>query len=179
MQTDDEITLKNLLVIGAIAHNDKLCTNNDSYDLYTPTSFRGLMRFWYGERRQQNIARVRQTVRSALLFVKKTYEEASLLMKNEHALPLMVDGLVIQHVRMRDALKKCTFGLQNLLQTYREDATLSSQITLTIQEVNDFLKMMDCNTTQLRNSMSSAQSRLSLISTPTPSNLDERDDFAE
>ena len=147
MQADVERTLSNLHV-SRYSHNDKLMTNEDAFDIYVPTTLRGLMRTWYGERRTQNVQRVRTTVRSAIDFVKQSLSELN-------AVPLSHDGvtldanrlrmetLALQHHRMVDALRRAHGGLDNLVQTYRDDAALSSQIKLLNEEICDFLDVIE------------------------------------
>ena len=79
MHSDAERALRNLHVISAVSHNDKLQTNADVFDIYTPTSLRSVARTWYGEGRSQNIQRVRQTVRSGIHFASKSLEDAHTL----------------------------------------------------------------------------------------------------
>jgi uncharacterized membrane protein YccC len=143
MQADEERTLHNLCVLAALSHNDKLCTLEEHFTIYSPTSMRGLVRFWYGERRDQNVQRVRATVRAALGFAQKTVEDAEALRAAEAAtLQLRIDALGLQHVRIVDALRAACDGIRNLRQTYREDAALVSQLTLLVQEVDDVLLVL-------------------------------------
>ena len=152
MQADAELTLKNLHVVGALAHNDKLLTNEDTFDIYAPTSVRGLYRYWYHERRAQNMTRIRQTIQRAMQFVERTLEDAHAVASSSSptAIDLRLDTTVTYHVRMSEALGKACGGLRNMLQTYRDDATLSSQIGLTITEITDFLALMAPRTEALR-----------------------------
>ena len=154
MQSDEERTLNNLHVIGALSHNDKLCTADDGFDIYAPTSLRGLWRMWYGERRGQNVQRVRQTVRAGIAFAQRSLEEVHALGERHaaahtEALRLRVDTMALQHRRMVDALRRAGAGLQNLLQTYRDDAALHSQIELLIAEMDDFARVIAPHTEAL------------------------------
>ena len=79
MQSDEERTLGNLCVLAAVSHNDKLCTLEDAFTIYAPTSMRGLVRMWYGERRAANVQRVRQAVRAAIGFAQQSLEEVNSL----------------------------------------------------------------------------------------------------
>lgn len=185
MQADAERHLSNLRVLAALSHNDKLNTQQDQFDIYSPTSMRGLMRFWYGETRAQNVQRVRQTVRAAISFASKALEDANALddaASNAYlpsyrqaedaeggagAMPLAlatstspssatdvmrlrIDTMALQHFRMLDALHKASRGLSNLLQTYREDAALASQISLLIEEIRDFQRVIEPHSEALR-----------------------------
>lgn len=151
---DEERTLNNLCVLSALSHNDKLCTIEDTFDIYAPTSFRGLWRMWYGERRGQNVQRVRQTVRAAIAFAQKSLEEATALRDaaSSDTMRLRIDTIVLQHVRMVDALSRACGGLRNLLQTYRDDAALASQVTLLVQEIEDFVRVIGPHSEQISGS---------------------------
>ena len=79
MQADAERTLSNLHVLAALNHNDKLITNDESFDIYPPSTWRALYRTWMGERRNQNVQRVRHTVRAAIDFATKSLHESESL----------------------------------------------------------------------------------------------------
>lgn len=153
MDSSAERTLNNLHVLSAISHNDKLMTNDDSFDIYVPTSLRGMLRMWYGERRSQNVQRVRQTVRDGIAFASRSLDEATAVLHTlgeSDMARLRVATTVLQHARMVSALERCRGGLRNLRQTYREDAALASQITLLIEEIDDFVRVMLPHSSQLR-----------------------------
>ena len=170
METDAERTLNNLHVLASVSQNDKLMTNNDSIDIYAPTTLRAVMRTWYGERRAQNIERVKHTVRNAITFAIKSLNDAKALLTPsspslssnssslsslssqtvpEH-LRVRVDTICKQHIRMTEALDKSKTGLQNLLQTYRDDATLSSQLKVIMNDIDDFLAVISTHTKNLK-----------------------------
>jgi hypothetical protein len=153
MESEAERTLNNLHVLAALSHNDKLMSNEENFDIYTPTTFRGLFRTWYGEKRGQNVQRIRNTVRSAISFASRSLDETNVLLQQdfsphgvvpspESMMQLRVDTMALQHVRMVDALCSSRVGLLNLLQTYRDDAALASQITLIAQEITDFMSVI-------------------------------------
>lgn len=147
MQSDAERTLNNLQVIGVLSHNDKLLTNGDCFDIYAPTTFRSMMRKVYGEGRAQNVSRVRHAVREGIAFVSKSLEDANALLQQSSSgdashMRLRVETIVLQHVRMRTAVRKAADGLSNLLQTYRDDAALVSQIQLVVDEIRDFERVI-------------------------------------
>lgn len=148
---DAERTLHNLHILGALSHNDKLMTNDDRFDIYQPTSFRGMMRAVYGERRLQNVQRVRQTVSAGIAFATKALEEANTMLEPASAskhppapcsLPLRIETIALEHFRMMAALHRARDGLTNLLQTYRDDAALASQITLLTDELDDMRRIL-------------------------------------
>jgi hypothetical protein len=58
--------------------------------------------------------------------------------------------VALQHMRMVEGLAAAKGGIANLLQTYRDDAALTSQITLILTEIEDFLKVIHPHTETLR-----------------------------
>lgn len=178
MQTDTERVLNNLHVLASLTQNDKLLTNDDCFDIHTPTTWRAVYRFYYGEKRNTNVQRVRSCIRSAMEFVTKTLEEVTTLLpkmrpdsscveestslvsfspnlEGESIFRLKVETTVMHHFRMMEALKSAKEGLSNLLQTYRDDPAHSSQIRLLIFEISDFLIIMDPNSSSLKTRFSS------------------------
>ena len=154
MEVDAERTLHNLHVLSAVSPYDKLITSGDAFDIHGPTRLRELYRTWSGERRTQNMNRVRQTVRAAITYVNKSLDDANALLtsasRTEESMKLRVDTIVVQHVRMCEGLKQSRSGLKNLLQTYRDDAMLMTQLHLTITEINDFLSLIYKHTEKIR-----------------------------
>ena len=147
MDTETERTLSNLHVISAISQNDKLMTNEDAFQIYTPPSMRGAYRALDGETRVQNIQRIRTTVRSALASIQRSIDDVNKLMSGSSSSSLYesentdmgLDTAVSNNIRMIDTLNKSKVGLANILQTYRDDTTLSSQVQLVMEEIADFL----------------------------------------
>lgn len=165
MQSDAERTLNNLHVLGALSHNDKLMTNEDAFDIYAPTTLRSMVRAWYSEGRVQNMQRVHNTIRAAIGFANRSYDDASALIvsidSNSTVLPnlkLRFDTLSLQHVRMCEALGRARVGLGHLLQTYRDDATVSSRVSLIMEEIDDFNQIMSQHTERLKLIMKSTSS---------------------
>jgi len=149
MQAEVERILVNLHVLGALSHNDKLMTNEDAFDIYIPTTWRGLVRSWYGERRGQNVARIRSTIRGAIEFSQRTLTDIRAY-NNTRSVPGDVDvntlrreTMELQFHRMIDGLRRARDGLTNLIQTYRDDAAFESQIRLINEEIGDFLSVMN------------------------------------
>jgi hypothetical protein len=181
MHSDAESTLNNLHVLAAISHNDKLMTNEEIFDIYSPTSLRGLLRMWYGEKRGQNIQRIRQTIRCAFSCATKSLDDTKALMTggNMNAsdqMLLRIDTMAMQHIRMCDGLRKAKVGLANLLQTYRDDAALVSQVTLLIGEIDDFVQVITPHTDKLRHRYPSAEVEFrSPLPLPPPLPLDSSD----
>lgn len=153
MEADAERTLNNLHVLSVLSHNDKLMTNEDVFDIYSPTTFRGLMRMWYGERRLQNVQRIRCTVRAAMTFASRTLDDANALTSVQPRtdnMTLRIDTIVLQHVRMVDGLARAKEGLANLQQTYRDDPALTSQLSLVVEEIGAFLNVITAHTRKLQ-----------------------------
>lgn len=168
MQSDAERTLGNLHVLAVLSQNDKLLTNGDTFDIYSPTTLRAVWRFWHGEGRAANVQRVRICVRAAMDFVSKFMEDTTALAKSADgnvspstevttyvltvpdSAQVRIETVAMQHVRMLTALRSALGGLRNLLQTYRDDPALASQINLIINEVNDFVNVMEPHSVALR-----------------------------
>lgn len=154
--SDVERTLNNLHVLAALSHNDKLNTNDDAFDIYSPTALRGAMRFWHGESRLHNVQRVRHTVRAAVGFASKSLEDANSLLEAaggdaaSASMHFRISTMALEHVRMVEALSGARRGLTNLLQTYRDDAALASQISLLTTEIDDFVSVIRVHSERLR-----------------------------
>ena len=147
-------TLNNLHVLSAMCHNDKLMTNNDMFNIYSPTTCRGLLRTWYGEDRSHNIRRIRQTVDDGIAACSKLLQETNFMLESplprDDQLCLRIDSMAMRHIRMCDGVCKAKEGLQNMLQTYRDDAGFASQLQLIVLEIGDFENVMNPHTQKLR-----------------------------
>lgn len=153
MEASAEVTLSNLHVLAALSHNDKLMTASEIFSIYAPTTMRAVMRMWYGEQRAQNVLRVRQTVRAAVAYAAKSHEDAQSLMAvpaEDPAMRLRIDTIAVQHLRMVEGLRRARHGIAHLLQTYRDDAALASQVTLVMEEIDAFLGVMGVHSDALR-----------------------------
>ena len=108
---------------------------------------------WYGERRAQNVHRVRHTIQLAIEFAHRTLENVTALraahMGGDGSHTLRVHTVILRHQRMVSALARSRNGLECLLQTYRDDAALTSQIRMLIEEVKDFLRLVEPISLQL------------------------------
>ena len=155
MDAITEQTLHNLHVLAALSHNDKLMTNELTFTIYVPTSWRAMARLWQGEGRAANVTKVRQTFRTGMSFVTKSLEDANVLLATltTHEVPEMMRfrarTIAVQHWRMSEALAKACNGIDNLRQTYRDDAAFTSQIDLAVEEVRTFLAVMRSYTSNL------------------------------
>lgn len=138
---DAERTMHNLYVLGSVSVNDKLMTNDDRFDIYSPTMLRAGMRMWYREHRSQNILRVRQTITQAFQIASKALEDAKMFASSS-AMSLHASSTALQFVRTCDALLRGCGGLRTLRQTYLDDAALTSQLDLMVEDIEDFLTLM-------------------------------------
>ena len=183
MEVDAERTLHNLHVLSAVSPYDKLITSGDAFDIHGPTRLREVYRTWSGERRSHNMTRVRQTVRAAVAYVNKSLDDANALLTStsgtEESMKLRVDTIVVQHVRMCEGLKHSCIGLKNLLQTYRDDAMLVSQLQLTVTEITDFLHLIYKHNEKIRQQCEVFSYSNSPCSPPVSSPSSPRVDFSE
>lgn len=139
-----ERTLKNLHVLSALSHNDKLLTNGETFGIYSPTALRGMFRLAAGESRVSNIDRIRQAVTSGINFAIRYAEDANEIMKSSSTgnMVLKINTNIVLHQRTCEALKATTIGLNNLTQTYRDDPAFASQVTLLVLQIEDSLRVM-------------------------------------
>ena len=142
MDTAAELTLENLHVLAALSHNDKLLTNQDRFDIYSPTSVRGVYRMWLGEGRHGNVQRIRATIRSAIQFCHRALQEIDELLDHDGTLNMRAKVEILHFMRMCAALQQSRTGIENLEQTYREDPALVSHIQLTLGHIDDFVCLM-------------------------------------
>ena len=143
MQRDAERTLRNLHILGALSHNDKLMTNEEIFDIYAPTVLRGVVRLWYRERRSCNIERIRETIQGAVAFALKLLDDISTFQKSGQDVAMHHTTSVVQHERICCALRKACPGLENMIQTYKEDAAYTSQLKLMIDEIEHALVVIN------------------------------------
>ena len=148
MDSEEERCYANIRVLAQLTQNDKLCTTSDAlFTIHVPTTWRAMWRMYYGERRSQNIQHVRQAVRTGITFAQRSLEEGTV---SQHNNRLRMSMVALQHLRMVEGLAAAKDGIANLLQTYRDDAALTSQITLILTEIEDFLKVIHPHTETLR-----------------------------
>lgn len=151
MHAEVEKVMSNLHVVGALSANDKLLTNDEWFDIHTPTTCRALYRVWAGEGRGTNIARVRSCVRNGISFVSSSFEDVATPRSGETGVKrFRMDTKAMQHFRMVTALTRASAGLVVLGETYRSDPGLKSQVNLLIEEVEDFLQLVTPHSQGLR-----------------------------
>ena len=146
MNQNDDTIMNNLGVIGSILQNDKLMTNSENFDLYVPTTVRGAIRKWYGESRADNVRHIRHVVSSGMQIAKSCLDEAlsfhDMPLQVQRTISYQVDALALRHFRVCDALNRCVTGLQNLMQTYRDDANTCSNLRCIHDDILNFLTLV-------------------------------------
>lgn len=140
MNPENERTLQNLGVIGAINMNDKVNTKDDAFTIYVPTTLRGITRYFYGESRIDNIKRMQSCIRDAKQYISSSLSEINTNNEVESLLKkINTSTHTRQCGRMMDALEESQKGLLSLKITYKDDATSSTQLDILINDINDFL----------------------------------------
>lgn len=143
MNGETDVTLRNLGVLAAIRQNDKLLTEGDFFTISTPTTYRALLRTVYRESREQNMQRVSMCLRSARTFVTSIVAEFG---QGGETATEAISSRVHRHTqlqlctRMIHALSEAIQGLDNLTETYNDDAALLVRIRQLKDEVVDFLE---------------------------------------
>lgn len=139
---EEEQVLRNLIVLSSLSQNDKLMTHDYAFNVYTPTTWRGLMRMWYREGREQNVDHIKQTVRQGIAITTARMREASELTPDAAGVGgahhVAATATLLRAKRMLDALHKSRDGMRNLMTTYRDDAALYAQFVLLMQEIEDY-----------------------------------------
>ena len=143
MNSEEERILKNLAIIASISQNDKLCTNEEQFGIYCPTSLRALHRMWCGENRHQNIQRVRSVIHLAMETATKFMEQSASAPFSNGGANLHTDRISLNYRRFMNSIGLTVQGLENLHKTYRDDPVIMADIDLLIHEINDFGILMD------------------------------------
>lgn len=143
MASDIDRVLRNLGVLSAVKQNDKLLTEGEYFAIYVPTVMRGLVRMAYGESRETNVKRISDCIAKARDYVTGTLTEHSTdqdVQQGSVQIKLYRHSQVQQCSRVINALSEINTGLDNLVETYREDAGLVVRIRQIKAEVNDFVE---------------------------------------
>jgi hypothetical protein len=145
MQHENELTLRNMSVIAALAQNDKLMTDTEPFTVYMPTTVRGLVRFWYREARASNVAKIQSCIRFAKAFITSTLGDYSSGVPDNEPFSAQVSHQeTLQFcLRMLDTLRRCVTGLTNLKQTYRDDITTGCMLQSLIDEIDGYVATTD------------------------------------
>lgn len=141
MNLESEKTLRNLGVISALTHNDKLNTKDEEFTVYVPTTLRGVTRFVYREGREQNIQRIQGCVRDAKQYISNAMHEIHNTHDSESSVMRQLSMSTQLQVcnRMIGALRDSIQGLQSLHVTYKDDPTSVSKLVILEHEIDDFL----------------------------------------
>jgi hypothetical protein len=133
-----EKTIRNLSVIGSLSHNDKLLTRGETFSIHTPTSMRGMYRYFVGESREENMKEVQDCITSAKQYVLNTIAQCE-RQENNFLLSMQIQERMDICAQAIVSLEKSVVGLSNLVLTYREDASTYSKIEMMMNEVTLFL----------------------------------------
>ena len=146
MQVDVDKILRNLGVLGSLKQNDKLLTEGEFFAIYVPTAWRSLYRTFYRESREQNMKKVDECIRSAKAFVTTTISEHG----TEHDIRTLDTESVPMRMHRHEQVQVCSRvlacltdavdGLDNLTQTYVDDAALIVKIKQLKSDVIDFIE---------------------------------------
>lgn len=142
MQADVDTTLRNLGVLAALRQNDKLLTEGEFFTVYTPTTLRALYRTIYRESREQNMLRVTSCLRNARTFVTSVvseYAPTENIVTDSISVRLHRHAQIQLCARVLTSLSDSLQGLDNLCETYNDDAAMLVKIRQLKDEVVDFL----------------------------------------
>ena len=141
MQTDVDKVLRNLGVLAQIKQHDKLLTEGEHFAIYVPTAWRSIYRYIYSEAREQNMLRVAECVRQAKSAVTHILSEHSIpeADRQSMALRFMRQEQLGVCQRIMCSLTDSMVGLDNLMQTYRDDAAVVVRIQHIKGDITDFL----------------------------------------
>ena len=133
--------LRNLFTLASVKQNDKLLTEGEYFAIYTPTALRGLCRYWWREGRDTNLLRITDTVRAAKHCVTSCISEHEKHEQDAASVSwrLHVQSDIQASSRMLKALADSARGLENLKETYDDDAGTGSQLDLLKDEIVSFL----------------------------------------
>lgn len=143
----DERVLRNLGVISKLKQGDKLLTEGEYFSIYNPTALRSLMRMLYRENRETNLIRIQNLIRdaktqtTAMVSEFATSEtEATFAPRLKHEIEHK--GQVNRCARVLEALGESVHGVDNLILTYTDDASIVSSFQALKADIVDFLNNM-------------------------------------
>ena len=146
MQADIDKILRNLGVLAELKQNDKLLTEGEFFTIYVPTAMRSLWRLFYRESRETNMLRVSECIRNGKMFVATAIGDHGMKGEDTEAdrgsVPMRFHRLQQVQIcgRVLTALANSVHGLDNLMETYHEDAALVVRIRQLKTEVTDFIE---------------------------------------
>ena len=150
MSNDIEKILVNLGVLAALKQNDKLLTEGEHFAIYIPTVLRGAVRMYYRESRELNVRRIGECIDRAKGSVSAILSEHTQVTPSDAQI-IAEDGKESIQMRLyrRTQMQQCTrllhamaeinTGLDNLVETYRDDAGLVVRLRNIKDDVNDFV----------------------------------------
>lgn len=174
MQANLDVTLRNLGVLSALRQNDKLLTEGEFFTIYTPTTWRALYRTLHRESREQNMLRVTSCLRNARTFVASVVSEYG---PTEDAAADLISVRLHRQTqiqlctRVLNALSESLQGLDNLCETYSDDAAMLVKIRQLKDEVVDFLetsRQVAAQSVVMQNVLTMIETRSSEPQTPSP-----------
>ena len=115
---------QNLKTLSTLKSNQKLITTHVIWGIQEVSMLGGLYRRWFGEDRITNISRVSETIKNTIIKCKL------LAYTDDHA---------FEYKRLMQTLKESIMGLKVLLNTYRDDISICSQINIIIENVENFV----------------------------------------
>ena len=141
---DLQAQARDLEILGSICQNDKLCTQKGCIDVYRPSSYRGLQRWWTGENRAVNLIQVSAVIErgidTATRLLERHKAAASSPSLAGSALSFMDTHGARQSVQaLLTRLGQAGRGLGNLVETYRDDYATAADIRLLVQRIRDFV----------------------------------------
>ena len=117
--------LQNLQTLSTLQHNQKLCTACKVFTVQDNSGvLTGLLRSWYGEDRQANVARLQALFSLAMLRCE------NLILKGTD---------VSMRERIVHVVEEALPGLARLAQTYRGDVATVSSLAVLAEDVRAFL----------------------------------------
>tara|TARA_B110000046_G_C12922532_1_gene367803 strand:- start:340 stop:867 length:528 start_codon:yes stop_codon:yes gene_type:complete len=138
--SDIEKTLRNLGVLAAVKQNDKLLTEGAFFSIYVPTTLRSVFRTMYRESREQNMDRVYSCIGAAIAFVTSVVADTGDAHTQSIQWKLYLSSQTKFCKRVLEALRNAVFGLDNLIQTYHDDAAFVVKIENIKSDITDFLE---------------------------------------
>jgi hypothetical protein len=142
MRTDFDVLQSNLDILASVSTNDKLTTNDTTFDIHPPTYWRALYRTCYREGRTSTIEGVRRTVVGSQNVTTALLDEIQSLSsapeERGDIMHMRVYAAVQRYRRMRTSLESCVKGLRCLASTYRDDAFTCVQLQQQIRAVEDY-----------------------------------------
>ncbi len=121
--------IQNLKTIGALELDQKLYTSSDEFSISHVSSYQKFLRTYYGENRQTNLDKIRQTLHNSK-------NEAILIMKLSPDISWEHKCTLESLLASLESLMK---GITNLMETYRDDIAYKNKLSVTLEDTSNFL----------------------------------------